>query len=679
MPKKFNMRIKQLFFFLILIFLLIACEKKKNDTVNPDKLEDVELLNPEIMSDGGVKLSIKINSVPNHDLYNFALVVSEDSLFTKILYTKRFELPLSIKSYSYSFSSGFRTNQKYYYSYVINNSLTSKKEIKSFVFGKEKMIQIDSIYPRNANIGDTLNVYGNFKDYHLTKVMIGDSSMSFFPRNLEQQIKVIIGPNTPTGIQTLSLLTDYQTATYKDNFSLLTPKILSLTNNVDIDQEVTIHGENFSPWPGGNTIFLNNTEVHVTTYTKNTLKFILPSSIKNVSLTLAVVTNNQRIEAPEKLNLIEPELLEAPLQLRLNQTYALKFKNLPKTKYTVKIDEHDANISHVSNQGGFQTIFFNAKGIIKYSSKRPKLIIQYLDKEITLKESIAIIDKWEPIQSTVPFEPSSFMGAVLCNNEVYIGANKQGVYTDNPMRLWKFNSSNNTFSEINVPFAIESALVTGSNNLIYVYTGTQFDNFYEYNPNTKAWKKLSNYPGLKRMGAALNTVNEKVYITGGLINYEKVYPDPDNSFYSYNIATNKWEKLADYPIYTIPLYGNRVHATALSIANSFIVVGGAKTTGNVEVMAYNTKSEQWERKADYPPLMWQTSFEHAGQGFVLKDNIHRYDLNSDKWWDVDVNVLPYGAYSHTKTTFFKHGQFAYCIFNNSASGFIRIKLADLLR
>ncbi|MBD1429820.1 Kelch repeat-containing protein [Sphingobacterium litopenaei] len=675
------MRIKQLFIPLTYILTLISCEKKSTDSdiSNQNKLESIELLNPEIMSDGGVKLSIKVNSVPTQDVYTFAIVVSEDSLFTKVIHTKPFELPLSIKSYSYSFSSGFKTNQKYYYSYMINYGSVNKKEIKSFVFGKEKMIQIDSISPRKANINDTLTLYGNFKDYHFTKIMVGDSSMHFAPTNSGQQIKMILGSNTPVGSQIISLFTEYQTVKSKEEFSLLTPKILSISNNVDIDQEITIHGENFSPWREGNKVYLNNIAVNLTSYSKNMLKFILPNSIKNAILTLELTANNHRIEAPEKLRLMEPTLLEAPLNLRLNQHYSLKFKGLPRTNYIVKLDDKEVYINQVSNQGGFQTISFSPRGDYYYTTKKPKLTLHYLDKQITIKDQIEIVDKWELVQSEAPFEVTSFSGSVIINNESYIGASKKDVFINYPFRLWKFHSSTNSFTEIQVPYMTESPLIAGNNNLIYLYTGKESENFHEYNPATKTWKKLNDYPGLKRGGAVMSMVNGKLYITGGTNSYQNVYNEPDNSLYAYNISANKWEQLADYPINTIPEYGNRIHATALSLNNHFIVVGGAKTTGNVEVMAYNTQSGQWIRKADYPPLMWQTSFEHEGFGFVLKDDIHKYDFNSDTWSKIDENILPYGLYSHTKTTFFKSGQYAYCVFNNSKSGFIRIKLTDLLK
>lgn len=672
------MKIKPLFFILIAITILISCKKKNEEILSSNTVANIELLNPEIMSDGGVNLSIKVNNVPIQSIYNFALIVSEDSLFTKILHIKQFEIPLSIRSYSYSFSSGFKTNQKYYYSYTINYSPINRKEVKSFVFGKEKMIQIDSISPQKANIGDTINVYGKFNDYQFSKVMIGDSIMNFISRNSEKQIKIIVGPNTPVGNQSISLITEYQQAKSKDQFSLLTPKITSITNNVDIDQEITVLGENFSPWRSGNRLFLNNTEVTITSYSKNSLKFILPNTIKSTNLTLALQTNNQRIEALEKIKLIEPELLISPTSLRLNNYHDLKFKGLPKTKYLVKVDNKEVYINSVSNQGGVQYINFSPK-IDYYSTKKPKLTLQYLDKEIIIKDQIEIVDKWEITQSIAPFETSSFTGSVIINNETYIGANKKDVFMNYAFRLWKFQPSNNSFKEIEVPYLTEEPLTAGNNNSIFLYTGKEYENFYTYNPATETWKKLKDYPGPKRNGAVMNYVNGKVYITGGTNNYQNIYTEPDNTLYSYNIVTNQWEKLSDYPFNNTPEYDNRKNGTALSLNNHFIVVGGAGTTGNVEVMAYNTNTNQWVQKADYPALMWQTSFEHAGLGFVLKDDIHRYDFNEDKWFKIDENILPYGVYTHSKKAFFKHEQYAYCVYNNSASGFIRIKLLDLLK
>lgn len=676
------MKLKRLIFTFIVFAIVLSCEKKtvENETnEGRNKVKDIEVLPPEIFSEGGVKLSIKVNSVPSAETNAFSLVVSEDSLFTKIVHIKNFPFPISIKSYSYLFASGFSLGQKYYYSYMISYGKINLNEVKSFTFGNEKPITIDSISPRLGNIGDTLNIYGNFKDYHFTKIMIGDSSFVNYFKASDELIKLSLNNKTPTGSNAVTLFTKNQHSISRDEFSLLKPIIHTVPKDVEIGQEVIITGENFSPKPNGNRLYLDNVQVNVISYSKNTLRFIIPTNINLSGLAVALEANNYRVTAADQINLSQPQLLESPSEIRLNKGYSIKFKKLPNVKISVKLGGHDVNINHISDQGGFQTIFFSARGDVNYTSKSTSLIVYYLDKHVVVNDNISIVDKWELITSTIPFEVTSFVGSAEINNVTYIGANKQGVYDGNYFRLWKFVPANDSFTEISVPFSVNSPLITSDKNLIYFYSGIQDDNFYAYNPLNKEWKKLQDYPATSRQGAVMNIVNGKIYITGGTNNFQHLYDQPDNSLYCYDVLTNKWNLLEEYPSNNnIDYYANRVHATSLSLNNNFIVVGGAKTTGNVEVMAYNTISKNWERKADYPPLMYLSSFVHNNLGFVLKDNIHKYDLNLDKWSIVDENVLPYAYFTHTRATFFKHGNYAYCLYNNSPTGFIRIKLTDLL-
>lgn len=215
--------------------------------------------------------------------------------------------------------------------------------------------------------------------------------------------------------------------------------------------------------------------------------------------------------------------------------------------------------------------------------------------------------------------------------------------------------------------------------MIYLYTGKDVDNFYQYTPATKVWKKLKDYPAAKRYGAVLNTVNDKLYITGGTNPRPFGSATPDNTLYSYDITRNEWMRMDDYPYFISEDHGNRVHATTLSINNSFIVVGGARTTGNYETMAFNTLTNKWERKADYPPLTWVTSIVQGANGIALKDRFHKYDFNNDTWTELDANLLPYTYSTHTKATFFKHGGYAYCTYSQSSGGarFFRVRLTDL--
>jgi hypothetical protein len=507
--------------------------------------------------------------------------------------------------------------------------------------------------------------------------MIGDSVMTYFAKRSDNEVHVVLRENTPIGKQQVSLFTKYQRTVAEEIFELPELKISNVPAIFAVDQDIAIVGENFSNHRYGNKVFINDVEVEVNSYSKSELKITIPNTIQSASLQIKVQANNQTAIAPTKITLIEPEIIEVPDELRIGQPISIKFKNLPNVNIQIALDGISAHIYRRSDQGGYNTILL-AGILADYKNRQPKLVLKYLDKEIVLKNEIKILDKWAYLDSQPPFTPSSFYGAVECNGDTYIAAHARDVYLNFPFRLWKFNSNGTSFDEIEVPYLTESPLVSAHENVIYLYTGKDTDNFYQYTPATKVWKKLKDYPSINRFGAVMNSVNGKLYMTGGANRIQFGNTKADNTLYRYDIERNEWTRLQDYPYFISEEHGNRMHASSLSIDNYFIVVGGAKTTGGVETMAFNTLTNSWERKADFPPVMWTASFVHNGQGIVLKEIFRKYNSNKDTWTNLDQHLLPYAYSTETRATLFKHAEYVYCAYSlwSGEDRFFRIRLAD---
>lgn len=667
--------------FRLLIFILFISGGCKKETASPvlideAKQPDIEVLDPMLLLDGGVRLSIKVNSVPPDLIYAYSILVSKDSLFREVSITRDFELPMRVKTYHYDLLSGLEQNAVYYYTYRINHMQNLYQPRKSFTFGKESKVVIDSISPRQAGIGDTLRVYGKFKDYNFIKATLGDSTMNLI-RKAENMVEIPLDQKTPTGKTNVSLFTSYQRIVADSVFRLVSPRIVSIPKETTIGEEIIIQGQNFSPAAGQNKVFLNDVEVPVKSFSRTQLKVTIPNSITSVSIRVAVHTQNQVALSDSILKIRSPNIIELPAAIKIGDIYSLKFENLPNIPLEVRLDNQLLTVEYRSDQGGYNNLVVSAP-IAAYPNKKPRLTLKYLDQTILLKETVEILDQWDLIAAAVPFDDGTVKGTLNVNGTVYVlAAGKE--YMEQPVYyLWRFNAGNNTFSKIETPLSSDYLTVSAWRDNIYVYTGEYTDNFYQYNASTNSWKKLANYPAPPRQAGVMNSVNGNLYITTGQNPADFWNTLEDNSLYQYNVQTNQWKRMnQDYPIPNTLTYDNRIYGTSLSIGNEFYVLGGGRTTGNVEVYAFNTLNNTWSRKADYDAVLYATSLVKDGYGIVLSDHaLKRYHAASDSWTALSAYLMP-SAYSdnYRYYAFFTVGSNVYLVYGGL---FFKMKLTDVL-
>jgi N-acetylneuraminic acid mutarotase len=229
------------------------------------------------------------------------------------------------------------------------------------------------------------------------------------------------------------------------------------------------------------------------------------------------------------------------------------------------------------------------------------------------------------------------MGSFVIGNYGYTGLGTK-VHHDYNRKFWRYDNSIDTWTEVAafpgstrvspVGFTIGGKGYIGSGSTRDDQTGLLLRDFYEYDPEYNSWTRLTDYPGNVQNNFIgwSQVINDKAYITFG-----------PQDFYSYVPSINQWTKLS-YP--SELLYSSAISFVA---GNTIYLVGGLDTYGShkSEVWAYNTESNTWARKNDFPG-----GARRQGVGFSIEDkyyiglgmneslvykDIWRYDVQNDLW------------------------------------------------
>ncbi len=649
-----------------LFTFFFSCKKEKQEIQPPSipQIAQIELLEPNYPTDGGLNLGLKINSVPE-PLSNIGILIARDSTFKDIVLNKNFELPLEVKTYNLNVKSGLELNSSYYYTYFINNKIsTAKSDLLKFTFGKESKLKIDSISMATRSIGDTLRLYGDFEGFQLKEAGIGNVKLQAYKKS-DKIIYMPLTDQTPVGEQDIYLHSTYQKTVFKDKFSLSTAQIIDFPKEVKIGEEVKITGTNFSKYRNANKLFINDEEVAIKSFGINFIQFVIPNTIKSATLHVNLKCNNQNIAPKDNapMRIKRPEVVELPSEIAISDFLSVTLKDLPKTAVQFFIDGYETEFIHRSDDDRENTSQISWSTFINnYTNKSVQLEVRYLDEKIKLSPSIRIKDPWFIGSNEIPFNSIDMTNpAVVVNNTAYILANNGSA--NGGLSFWKFNKTSENFTEIKVPFACENPKMSASKNKIYLYTGNQNGQFYELDPSNNTFKELEKYPGIVRTNGTINRVNNKLYMVTG--HNPSPYPfgrtEGDRTMYSYDIANNKWEKSVDFPENEIIGVYDRMRTSSFVIGSKLFVIGGSMHTGQVQTYAFDTETKSWETKADLP--LWVSNRSSLGitdYGYAFLGPLYRYTAARNTWEQV-LHIIPFGHEASNSIAFVLDDQLYYSI------------------
>lgn len=673
------MKLTKSVFLLCFVVTFLCCKKEQSrQEEGSEKKRDIEVLEPHFIADGGVNLAVRVNSVPSDNTYDFGIVISKDISFRQIVSFHRFENPIQVKTYQTEVRSGLEIDSVYYYSYMRDGRVSILQEdVFEFKFGKEGAMVIDSISASEAAVGDTIKLHGNFKGFQITGGGIGDVELRTFRRS-DNIVHLILDEKTPTGPQRVFLKSTYQRTVFPEAFQLVKPVITSVPEEILIEEEVTIEGENFSKYRNRNKIYLNDVEVDIKSYRENKLTFIIPKTISSATLHLKVAANNDTVAYQKPMRIKRPVLNSALKELTIQKSFSLEFDNLPKTGVKILFGGFEASTIHRYEQQGKDYLTL-ASMIHPFTSKSIKCEISYLDEKFTIAENVKILDRWSVASSKIPFHVFGIADpAVVVNNTAYVLGLPSVNIWDGKFSLWKFNKSSATFSEIPISMLMRSPHMTSHNGKIYFYTGDAGDNFYQFNPNDNTFKKLANYPAKQRLEGTMRAINGKIYLVTGHNPGPNPFSnsEPDVTMYIYDIDNNSWSKSVDFPENGGFAYNGRLGATSFVLQNKMYVMGGPHHTGQVKTYSFDPATNQWKTHADIFDFGRKSSIAIGNYGYFFQNGIVRYDPNRDVWETLEY-VVPYASITEHTIAFVIDNELYYNV--NNLDNLFKISTAELTR
>ena len=172
------------------------------------------------------------------------------------------------------------------------------------------------------------------------------------------------------------------------------------------------------------------------------------------------------------------------------------------------------------------------------------------------------------------------------------------------------------------------------NDKIYMGFGddnqsVNYKDWWEYNPASDTWTQKTSYPGLTMHHPVAAAYNNIVYVIGGHVmssgsNYAS------KATYAYNTLTDTWKKVADMP-------GNvgKVAGTAFTLGNQIFSGMGIEEPVEVfhnEYFQYDIATDKWTSIADYPGkgTFAAVSFTIGTDGYVVTGA----DANNNQYQDL---------------------------------------------
>jgi len=221
------------------------------------------------------------------------------------------------------------------------------------------------------------------------------------------------------------------------------------------------------------------------------------------------------------------------------------------------------------------------------------------------------------------------------------------------------------------PGGRSGAVSVSVNNIGYFGTGFNdnntveyYNDWWSYNPDTKVYLQLADFPGVARHGAVAFTINNKIYVGTGYDGSDRL-----KDFYEYSIASDKWSKIADFP--GVERYGavafvvnNKGYVgTGMTINSTYLKdfycydpntsewtistsYGGTKRTEAVAFVIDNVAYVVTGRKSGYIYDFWKFDGNKNPDTVEWEQLRDIYDTDDDNSYDNDYDdIVRYGAVS----------------------------------
>lgn len=229
-----------------------------------------------------------------------------------------------------------------------------------------------------------------------------------------------------------------------------------------------------------------------------------------------------------------------------------------------------------------------------------------------------------------------FTGAARTNavsfaadGKLYVGTGFDGTNGTKLKDFYAYNPTNNTWSpaaELATDNA-DSPELLGREGMIafsigdigYVGTGvdkdgTEYNDFYAYDPSSNSWSQVADFPGSKRKDGVAFVINDIAYVCTGTTSGSYAY-----DLFSYNPTSNSWTKLRAIEDKSDESYDDdytiaRNNAVAFTAGGKGYIATGGKNAAGSDVWEYNPSTDLWTEKTSF-----EGSSRYNAVAFSLND------------------------------------------------------------
>lgn len=161
-------------------------------------------------------------------------------------------------------------------------------------------------------------------------------------------------------------------------------------------------------------------------------------------------------------------------------------------------------------------------------------------------------------------------------------------------------------------------------------TGGYLTDFWQYDPEKRAWKEVASFPGVARAYSFCTNTDSKGYVGGG---YDGKVDYDD--FWEYDPQTNSWTQLENF------LGGTRRHASAFAIGNDVYAGLGSQDKNQTYMNDfYKFSNGKWSKISGFggQKRIKASAFSLNGLGYIVSglgnsslNDMWSYDPTTDSW------------------------------------------------
>eukprot|EP01029_Cantina_marsupialis_P007250 TRINITY_DN179_c7_g1_i1.p2 TRINITY_DN179_c7_g1~~TRINITY_DN179_c7_g1_i1.p2 ORF type:complete len:671 (+),score=61.58 TRINITY_DN179_c7_g1_i1:3753-5765(+) len=590
-----------------LIIIMCACEKDKEIVIDTSL---VETRDAKVQEEGGVILSGSINSQNSFKDHGF--VLSQDSLFSSYpTWIYYLGAPGESGVFEKEVNSGLNENQTYFFkAFIETDERKFFGKVESFISKGSKAPQIKEVVPHKAHIEDTISIVGNNfgRDNQFVSLRFGGIRPKIIGYS-DTLIKCQVPKNIDS--HDFKLVLNCRGKSVSTTYTLFTPEIESFTPaQITFRDTVWISGKHFDFATSRNHIHLGELEAEIISSGRNKIAFVVPDELDSEKIEINLESQLQKVQSQETLNLLSPEISSIP------ESVYSKTEILIKGNYFHPV----LHKNEVLIEGIEAKIISGSKNELKVQIPYGPFPRGYADMQINIgslseksSKDMYISDKWLMISNSLPFSYYREAGTFTIQGTAYVMSNSRD-YSDDRTYLWEYMESTNEWIKHDIPFEIKGFEICAcTNDKGYVYTATNENNFWEFDPQTKQWTERMSFPGARRDGAAAFSLGNDIYIGTG-VDFEPYDDIAYRDFYCYKPDSNTWTRIEDLGM---DRYWERKEASTFVINDIAYLLGGATNTGMFDVWSYSLTTKKWKQMADFPYAMHYTSsFSLNGKGYL---------------------------------------------------------------